>query len=292
LNGIFDELWAELSADRSRGSTELTLHALNTIYSELDNFNEVKNDDCKTILRNFKECRPEMILMKNAARLIFLQFQQEQSVNCLERFKEAVESVRDRIRISGRDIGTSFESLPVNPRSVVVFSRSGVVMSLLSNADPIKSVTVLESHPGNEGISVANILEEKSIAVNFAYDTEAPTHLKSSDALILGADSFDERGSIYNKVGSRLMALAAHSRPVLACFQTLKLRDSRSDASVPSVESPESLKENLRTTHELFERVAPEYLDYYVTDAGYFEDENNLLQACEAVRLARRRSAF
>jgi translation initiation factor 2B subunit (eIF-2B alpha/beta/delta family)/ADP-ribose pyrophosphatase YjhB (NUDIX family) len=95
------------------------------------------------------------------------------------------------------------------PASVLTLSRSGTVLRAIERASP-ERVYVAESRPAREGVGVA---ESLSAAREVRLHTDAAVgHVlaaESVDAVVVGADAVLADGSVVNKTGTRLTALAA-----------------------------------------------------------------------------------
>ncbi|MFB6249110.1 MAG: NUDIX domain-containing protein [Salinibacter sp.] len=94
---------------------------------------------------------------------------------------------------------------------VLTLSRSGTVLAALRRADPPPAVVVAESHPGREGIEVAEALADAGLDVTVIADAACATTLADGaiDRVLVGADTVRPSGAVVNKVGTRGVALAA-----------------------------------------------------------------------------------
>ena len=83
---------------------------------------------------------------------------------------------------------------------------------------------VTESRPLNEGCRLAKQLSEWQIATTLITDAQIGLFVPRSDAIVVGADSLLPDGSLVNKSGSQLMALAAHEHgiPFYVCCESFK----------------------------------------------------------------------
>jgi translation initiation factor 2B subunit (eIF-2B alpha/beta/delta family) len=93
-----------------------------------------------------------------------------------------------------------------------------------SSKGPGLSVIVCESRPLCEGVAMARRLAAAGIDVTLITDAQAGVFVEQSDVVLLGADAVTPDG-IVNKVGSRLLALAARAAgvPVVAVTECLKV---------------------------------------------------------------------
>ena len=99
---------------------------------------------------------------------------------------------------------------------IVTFSRSETVVDALLELDSRSEsadsrVLVGESRPDREGVGVAETLSDSGIEVTLAADSALPWLLERGDAgcVLVGADTVDPSGGVYNKAGTYGLALAA-----------------------------------------------------------------------------------
>src|SRR5262249_53326689 len=98
--------------------------------------------------------------------------------------------------------------------SVLTHSRSSTVLTALLEAKQAgRSFTVVatESRPMLEGRSLAASLSSKNITVTLIADGAAALAMSKIDIVLLGADKLTPR-DVINKIGSRMVALAARER--------------------------------------------------------------------------------
>lgn len=94
---------------------------------------------------------------------------------------------------------------------VLTLSRSGTVAAALRRGTP-DSIVIATSHPGGEGIGVAESLADDGPDVALVPDAAVASVLATHeiDFVLVGADTVDSSGTVVNKVGTRAAALAAH----------------------------------------------------------------------------------
>ncbi len=99
-------------------------------------------------------------------------------------------------------------------RRVLTLSRSGTLLEALLQADPPPEVYVAVSEPGREGIGVAETLDRAGLAVTLFPDAAlaAVVEAQRVDVVLVGADTVLPDGSVFNKVGTHVAALAARTR--------------------------------------------------------------------------------
>lgn len=286
MTGSLESIWKELASDRTKGSSELARGVLSDLVEYLEGPGESGDEARGEVARGLRETRPEMTLLVNLGHALEDSGEPPTGEDSGDSLLEELRTLRQRLDRTAERIAQSFRESELDLASPVLFSRSGTVIRLLEELAVSGEVTVLESHPGDEGIAVANDLANRH-DVHFRHDLEALPRFRESDHLLIGADSYTEVGAVRNKVGTELLARASGELPVVSCFGTLKYEPSRTSDEGPTRESPEGLAAELRGTHPLFEWVSPEAIDYYATDRGVFDSVDALLGDAESLRSAR-----
>lgn len=173
------------------------------------------------------------------------------------------------------------------------------LLCILTNPElPAKiNLTVLESRPLNEGVSLAAKLLQKLPRLSrlskleIASDASVAQHLSSTTHVLLGADKIYPHGHVWNKTGSLAMVLLAKQSkvPVVVVTQTNKvviksiedgITEEENDPAELSAAWGEEVRkivendERVYIRNNCFELVRGEFIDVYitengVTDAGY-----------------------
>lgn len=101
---------------------------------------------------------------------------------------------------------------------------SNVQDALLMAGNKLRRVFVAESRPMNEGLLLARQLGQAGIPTTLLPDAAMGWALDKVSLILLGADGVLQDGSLANKMGSSLLALAARERgiPVYSICETFK----------------------------------------------------------------------
>ncbi|MEE4299686.1 MAG: hypothetical protein V2J24_09605 [Pseudomonadales bacterium] len=85
-------------------------------------------------------------------------------------------------------------------------------------------VVVTESRPALEGWNLASTLARDGVAVTYITDAQMGLFVKEVDAVLIGADALLPDGSVVNKSGTYLLALAAREAgvPLFVCAESFK----------------------------------------------------------------------
>jgi translation initiation factor 2B subunit (eIF-2B alpha/beta/delta family)/ADP-ribose pyrophosphatase YjhB (NUDIX family) len=161
--------------------------------------------------------------------------------------------------------------------TVLTLSRSGTVLAALREAD-LDGVVVATSHPGGEGVGVAERLRAAGADVTLVPDATVAHHLGTAavDAVVVGADAVLPDGGVVNKVGTRAAALAAAREgvPLLAVAARDKVLPAAPDGErAPDLGSVDRAAvydgdADIEVATPLFDVTPPELVDAVVTEDG------------------------
>ncbi len=160
-------------------------------------------------------------------------------------------------------------------RLVTVYSYSSSVESLLRSLSPARrpAVIVHESRPGGEGVFFARVLGESGFNVRLVPDVLMHESLRLSDIALVGADAVTLDGCVFNKVGTRLLAVAARDvgKPIVSVFDATKVSPSRSCDDHPVTTRYYTVEGYGRVEYPLFDSTPLEYFVGFVTEEGFLE---------------------
>jgi ribose 1,5-bisphosphate isomerase len=113
-------------------------------------------------------------------------------------------------------------------KTLITHSLSATVVAVFRRlADQGVRAIVSESRPLNEGCHLVGILSGLGVPTRLITDAQIGLCVSDADLALVGADSLLPDGSLVNKVGTYLLALAARDRgvPFWVCSESLKQRD-------------------------------------------------------------------
>jgi len=161
------------------------------------------------------------------------------------------------------------------PRRAAVLTHSyseTCLRSLLACAEKEISVFATESRPLCEGRTMAKKLQQGGVEVTLITDAEAGHFMSDVTMVLVGADSVLRDGSVINKVGTYLIALAARDRgvPFHVASDSWKFRI---EEGVPELEEkdPEEIvnaSSGLRARNIYFDVTPPSLITCIVTEEG------------------------
>jgi translation initiation factor eIF-2B subunit delta len=227
-----DDCLRELMADHERGASQLARHALGflaqaardesvrdvaTLRAELDAFAErlqrarpsmVPIEHLVGRWRREVEALPERDLPQTRAAMI-------------ERAQSLVGDSQQAVAAVGR---LAAELVP-DGATVITHSLSSTVLEVLGQLGG-REVKVIfsEARPRLEGHRFARWLSAAGVRGELVTDAQLGHHAARADVALVGADAVLADGSVVNKAGSYLLALAARDRgvPFYVCCESFK----------------------------------------------------------------------
>ena len=139
-----------------------------------------------------------------------------------ESFRRCAAAQCRRLSDARRDAASQYARRPL--KRPIVISHSSAVLAALEAAPP-RRVTVCESRPGLEGRKTARHLQSLGRRVRVVTESQLLDAVRDCDGALLGCDAVHPDGTVRNKMGSALLALAARraERPVIALADSFKL---------------------------------------------------------------------
>lgn len=259
-----------IAADDEHGSAYLSVRALEWLRDEAavaarDDAGWARAAEAAEALL---EARPGMAALAN--RVNRAMAASDRSAAEVER--AAVEGIERALRA---DADAAAEAADVlDGGTALTLSRSGTVLEALETG--ASAAIVAESRPAREGVGVAETLAGAGLDVTVCTDA-AVGHLlaeREVDAVVVGADAVQPDGSVVNKTGTRLVALAAANEgvPCYAVAASDKVRgdearhlETGDPAAVYDGEAP------LEAVNPTFDVTPAALVDGVVTERGVLD---------------------
>lgn len=128
--------------------------------------------------------------------------------------------------------------------TLMTHSLSSTVLSVFRGLKKqgVKAI-ITESRPLCEGRLLATRLSEWGVPTTYITEAQIGIFVSQADAVIVGADSLLPDGSVINKAGTLLLALAAHDQgvPFYVCCESFKRRTEEMDEPVLEAMHPSEL---------------------------------------------------
>lgn len=271
---------AGVVADRRSGASELVLRALSvfTLARPVARVSTARyRQAVRRLARRVCQARPAMAPIERVAKSLIDDFELKADgcKTAVEVYHELVWSVRrvenDFARL-GERVAAHFLSRFGHIRRPIVISYSSRVIQTLDAMPRGKlHVTVCESRPALEGRRMAKRLAAHAGAVTLITEAQIGIFVGESDCVVLGCDAIHADGSIVNKSGSYVLALAgkAARKPVVVIGDSYRLGPvAFSSENHPEQDVWRNPPRRVRPRNICFERVDAELLDYYVLETG------------------------
>lgn len=206
--------------DRAHGSTTLSIRAMEVLRDRSAETAAEGWEEIASLARALATARPEMTVLPT--RVDRVMTRAEASVRGL------ATAAREGIDRAGRvdDRTAEHAAERCDDATVLTLSRSGTVHAALSRGNP-SEVIVLQSVPGGEGVTMAELLAGDGLDVALSPDAAVAHAIDEHevDLMLVGADAIDPDGSVHNKVGTRTAAVVAGANavPVVVVAATDKI---------------------------------------------------------------------
>ncbi|MEO7000993.1 MAG: hypothetical protein ABI068_04225 [Ktedonobacterales bacterium] len=232
--------------------------------------------------RDFAAARPSMAALANTAARIWYPATQGagqpgETLQALQTLHSEAQRLLDTWEHAADAIADA--ASPLLGEALYTFSRSGTVEHVLywlARDGRLHRVIVGESHPGDEGRTLAQSLAAQGIAVTLITDAACGVYLREASAVVIGADSVRADGAVVNKIGSYALALMAGDQriPVYALCETLKIAAPSFPLTFEEMDVRELLPEPVVgvTVHNpYFERVPARLINGVITEVGMLD---------------------
>lgn len=267
-----ESLVEEIVEDRESGASQLTIKAARLFLKLLER--KPSMGEVSRLARLLAEARPSMPSIANLAYMVLGDVKRLTSTGM--GLEEAVESaVRSAVKDYQRRLRDTIKEavrLLSGYRCILTHSYSSTLATAIELCEDLK-IIVTESRPGFEGVKLAERLASNGFDVTLIVDSAASYILERGevDAVVVGCDAILDDCSIVNKIGTRMIALAA--------------RDTRTPFHVvtdlwkaavhgfafeehPSEEVYGRGVEGISVRNPYFEKVPPRLISKFITEEG------------------------
>lgn len=252
----------EIREDRERGARQLALAALQALAAVAPT---CATEELREAARALALARPLMAPSANAMAWAWSRLLETgDAPRSIREVMEAIEMAPEGLAAAAR--GT----LPTG--TLMTYSYSSTVVEVLGRLKP-RRVIISEGRPLNEGLKTARALAEAGTSMTLITEAQIALFVQEADAVVVGADTILPDGGFVNKVGTRLLALAAGGAgvPLYVLSETLKV----AAASAPKRFAPEEGRARevygekwLEVRNVYFEVTPPQLVTAYITEDG------------------------
>jgi translation initiation factor 2B subunit (eIF-2B alpha/beta/delta family) len=274
---------ADVRDDETHGSAYISVRALEVLRDRA-----AVTDDWESLVavaRDIRDARPSMAALTNRIDRVMSEATEAGRTPeaVLARAQDAVD---DAVRADEEAAVNAAERLS---GTVLTLSRSGTVLDALTRAS-LDAVVVAESRPACEGVDVADELARTGVGVTLTTDAAMGYVLveEDVDAAVVGADTVFADGSVANKVGTRLLALAAARADVPLYVVTARDKIVSGDQFHPEFGDDDEVyagDRDVDVCNPIFDRTPGDLVAGVVTESGVLDAEDVSEVAAEHRRL-------
>ena len=284
VDGI-EQAVEELRADRTSGASALSRRAAQALAQMAQ---ETPASSPRELLRRLKDAavalaaaRPSMVAVANTVGLLLADAQNQGDRGDLASLRGYVagraHEIEELWQASVEAITAN--AAPLLPSVVMTHSYSSTVFgALTAETSRDRRVIVCEGRPLYEGRRLAQDLAAAGVAVTLITDAQAGAFMAEAAAVLVGADAVLADGSIVNKAGTYLLALAAHDHrvPFYVACETLKVsaEDIWGAAVAPEEKEPDEVlpepMPGVSVRNVYFDRTPAQFVTAIITEDGVF----------------------
>jgi len=286
------EIAQDIKTMKIRGAGKIARAAvgalkINAEVSKAETINDFM-DEMDFIAKSLLQTRPTAVSLPNGIRFVIGKLIQAKSVvssvNDLRKHAiSAADEFIENSRMAVQRIG-EFGAKRIKDGDVILtHCHSSAVVAIIEKAwEQGKKVRVYstETRPRFQGRITAKTLGQAGIPVTIIVDSAARRFMNEVDKVIVGADAIAANGAVVNKIGTSMVALAAHEAGALffVAAETYKFSPETmvgelivlEERASSEVISPERLKtmKNVSVRNPSFDITPAEYIDLIITEKG------------------------
>ena len=205
-----EELTKDILEDSTSGAAQLTIKAADAFLKLLEG--KPTSRSVKKLVKKLAEIRPSMPSIANMAYRIsaLIDEQVAEGVSLEDAIESAVRSAVKEYRERVKGVIEHASRRLRKYSSILTHSYSSTLITTIELCKKLK-IYVTESRPGCEGRWLAEKLAEKGFNVTLIVDSAASYIIDEGevDAVVTGCDAILDDCSIVNKIGTKMVALAA-----------------------------------------------------------------------------------
>ncbi len=282
----------DIKVMKIRGASRIARAATKALKIAAEKYEGKKVDDfvkymveVSEILRN---TRPTAVSLPNALSYVLSRMYKgyEQGLSLSELKELVIRTANEFIeysRTATKRIGEIGARRIRDGDVILTHCNSSAALSVIIHAHKDgKNIKVFatETRPRFQGYITVKTLSKEGIDVTLIPDSAVRLIMKKVDRVIVGADAVAANGAVVNKIGTSLIALAAHEARVnfFVAAETYKFSpttvigelieiEERSPLEVVSEDFLKSVK-NITIRNPAFDVTPPEYIDAIITEKG------------------------
>jgi translation initiation factor 2B subunit (eIF-2B alpha/beta/delta family) len=221
---------SQIREDREHGASELARTCLDALARRVGSIEVTSNEALRRQLVEFAQelqsARPTMAAITNLIGE-WIAAVERLPASDASTLRDEIKSISTTLILASENAVSSAAAhaaeLVGTGKTIITSTVVAVFECLVGNVKAI----VTESRPPSEGRRLAAKLSELGIETDFISDQQIGLFAKRADVALVGADTIAGDGSVINKAGTYLLALAARDRgiPFYVCFESFKHSD-------------------------------------------------------------------
>ena len=245
-------------------------------------------EELETSAKLLLQTRPTAVSLPNSIRYIMLSAKKalKQKLEFEEFRQTIIDSANDFIQNSAKailQIGKIGSERIEDGDRIITHCNSATVNAILKtayNQGKDFKVIVCETRPRYQGRITAKELSHVGIDTTLIVDSAAHFFIRKMDKAIVGADAIVANGALVNKIGTSMLALAAHEARVLffVAAETYKFSPETMLGKLVKIEERSSSEiipknelvkmPNITVRNPAFDLTPPEHIDLIITEKG------------------------
>lgn len=212
---------------------------------------------------------------------------------------KTVKAARERVATAAKEHGEHVDAakkeiaklaLPLFKANDVLLTHchssvaGGVIAHAAKNLKGIRAFST-ETRPFRQGLIQSPWLAKEGVDVTLVVDSAVSLIMETEKVtrVVVGADTIDAQGGLYNKIGTRQVALLAKhfGIPVIVCAERDKFSPYTLEGETVRIEERAATEiadpaqvPGVKIRNPVFDRTPPELISVYVTDRGLVEPKD------------------
>ncbi|WP_166805044.1 translation initiation factor eIF-2B [Nitrosococcus wardiae] len=279
-----------LAEDREHGASELARRSLALLAERAQTSPATTCGDLIAELNlladQFRQIRPSIAPVQNLVgrwQSLLSRFPQEEVVSLRPKIVALAQQLQDQSQQAVTAIARQTAALVGRGATVMTHSLSStVVASFKLLKDQGVDAIITESRPLLEGCRLARKLSEWGIATTLITDAQMGLFVGKAKGVVVGADTLLKDGSVINKAGTLLLALAARHQniPFYVASETFKRVSASPTQAQLEEKAPEELAlespPGITLRNIYFDITPPNLISAYITEQGIYRQASKL----------------
>lgn len=274
----YDDLIAALKSDQHSGSTQLAIATLDNLYRYLDNSATQDISQLNQLVEDLTIVRPSMIVIANALSYWLDRASLSKTADEFKTYYlDALLQVRQQLLEATQRVAQHCGALVKPGMTLMTHSLSSQIQALIAHLSQQHidfNMIITVSAPGNEGIRLAQTLNDMYIPTKLITDAEIGLFMPEVDINFSGCDSWLSDHHYVNKSGTLLQALAArhYGKPFWVLADSFKNSHQTSEdvslETMPASEIHAPLGSFVRIENVYFETIPTRLISGRIDETG------------------------